>query len=298
MPIYQITQYQPGVEAEQARIGIEASRDWVWPFAHDEQGWFHLHQSPDFDPDLSFFAWGDGAMVGHLTFFPQPAAPDSPDRVTVFMEFPRVLPGHPDAAQSLIIHAEQALRQKGIGHITGRLSTMNPQELPVMEKLGYTLRDRGYKLYYVYPMEQGRIDHPALAQVAPVRFPDDLDEAAALAARWYHRPAAWCREHLVEWHREGIISHYCIRSTSEMIAACLTAVNENRPVTAANYSIYTPDSTTLEPLLAAAVNACITHGIRELVADLVNEHRPYEDTYQKLGFQKAAEWVNFEKNLV
>ena len=37
MQKYVIKNYQKGFEQDQARIGIEVVRNWIWPFAYDQE---------------------------------------------------------------------------------------------------------------------------------------------------------------------------------------------------------------------------------------------------------------------
>lgn len=53
----------------------------------------------------------------------------------------------------------------------------------------------------------------------------------------------------------------------------------------------------LKPLLARLISNCVDKGYKTLLADLINEHRRYEDIYQALGFTKVAEWARCEKAL-
>ncbi len=125
----------------------------------------------------------------------------------------------------------------------------------------------------------------------------DLDEAAEIASKWYGRPASWCREHLAEWHAAGVLAHPCVRQESRMVAACMAAPNDVRPSTAAIYYIYTPDECSLRPLLRQVVSRCVDDGVKNLIVDLVNEHRKFEPVYQELGFHKVAEWARCERPL-
>jgi hypothetical protein len=125
----------------------------------------------------------------------------------------------------------------------------------------------------------------------------DLEECARIAALWYKRPPEWCLSRLQEMHSAGVITHLGLRAQGRLVAACLTAPNNVRPSTAANYYIYTPDECSLKSLLATAVSKCIDFGTKNVIADLINEHRQYEPVYQGLGFKKTAEWARCEKSL-
>ena len=89
-----------------------------------------------------------------------------------------------------------------------------------------------------------------------------------------------------------------MRKHGKWIAACMAAPNDVRPSTAAIFYIFTPDEDNLKPLLAKVVNTCVAYGSHIVIADLANEHRQYEGTYQNLGFNKVADWAQCEKILI
>jgi hypothetical protein len=289
---YEIRDYQKGYETDQARIGIEVACHWIWPYAYHLEGLLKLHAQPDFDPETRHYAFLDGKMVGYQFSVVSPQVEGEPR--SAVLDFPRVLPGHEAAAELLVERAFEVLLRKGVRQVTGRVTTMVPGDVRLAEKKGFRISDWGYKVYYSYEMAWGKLPGECATEIDPH---EDLDEVAAIAARWYKRPVVWCREHLAEWHAEGVISHPCVRQEGRMAAACFAAPNDVRPSTAAIYSIYTPDVASLRPLLRQVVNRCVDSGIVNLIVDLVNQHRPYEHVYQELGFQKVAEWARCEKEL-
>jgi len=125
----------------------------------------------------------------------------------------------------------------------------------------------------------------------------DLDACAELATHWYGRPAVWCRDHLAEWHAEGVITHAGVRDGADLAASCLAASNEVRPSTAEMYYVYCPSDEPLVPLLAHVVSRCIAQGTHNLIADLVGGHRRFEHVYKALGFAKVADWARCELTL-
>jgi hypothetical protein len=294
MPTYVIKGYQTGFEPDQVRIGREVARNWIWPYAYDLEDLSELHARPDFDPETRHYCfWGD-EMVGYMFSIVTPSGEG--DVATANLDFPRLLPGHEQAAELLMERAFETLRQKGISRVVGRVTTMCPGDIRLAERMGFSIRDWGYKVYYAYEMARGKlgISGDAAVEVDPET---DLDECARLAARWYHRPPAWCRSLLAEWHQAGVIAHVGVRREGRLVAACMAAPNTVRPSTAANYYIYAPDAVSLKPMLAKVVKACVDHGVEDLIADLIYEHRGYEPVYQALGFRKAAEWARCEKAL-
>ncbi len=294
MQSYRIKAYQKGFEQDQARIGIEVARNWIWPYAYDLEGLLKLHAQPDFDPDTRHYCFLGDDMVGYM--FSVVAPSGEGEAASANLDFPRLLPGHEGAAELLMERALETLQAKGVSRVLGRVTTMCPWDIRLAERMGFSIRDWGYKVYYAYEMGWGRLSAPA--GLAEEIDPDvDLDVCAKFAARWYRRPLEWCRARLEAWHQEGIITHAGVREGDRWIAACLAAPNDVRPSTAAIYYIHAPDERCLRPMLAHVVNKCVETGVRNLIADLINEHRQAEPVYQALGFQKVADWARCEKAL-
>lgn len=292
---YAIKDYQKGFEPDQARIGLEVGRDWIWPYAYSLPDLLEVHARPEFDPSTRHYCSMDDDMVGYVVSVITPS--EHRDVSTATLDFPRVMPGHAQAAELLLDKAFETLRSKGVSRVVGRVTTMCPGDVRLAEKTGFSVTDWGYKTYYSYEMGWGRLSIPgdAAEEVDPAK---DLDECAQIAARWCKRPPEWCRSLLVEWQEAGVITHLGVREGGRLIAACLVAPNSVRASTAAAYYIYAPDEHSLKPMLAKAVSKCIDHGVHNVIADLVNEHRQYEPVYQSLGFKKVADWARCEKTLV
>ena len=291
---YIIRPYQPGFDAHQAQIGINVALNWVWPFAYDQDDLLKIQSQPDFDPETHLYCFLGDEMVGYLSLSPI-TIPDT-RLSTVRLDFPRMKPGHEQAAPLLIENTLERINKKGIHRVLGRVSTMNPNEIIWAEQAGFKIYDWGYKVYYQYNLSQGKLTPPQdmVENIHPDR---DLQEVAKLASLWYKQPVDWCLRQLEDWHQYGIITHNGIRSLGRWVAACLTARNVLRHETAANYYIYTPDEESLSYLLTSAINQCCDQGIFDLVADLINEHRLFEPVYLKLGFKKVAEWARCELDL-
>ncbi len=297
MPKYVIRDYQKGFEQDQARIGIDVARSWIWPYAYHLEDLLKIHSQPDFDPDTRQYCFLDDQMVGYVFSLCQPSGDNDNKETIATLEFPRMLPGHEQAAELLIEKALETLRKKGVARVVGRVTTMCPGDILLAEKMGFSISDWGYKVYYSYETGWGGLnDSDDLAEeVDPEK---DLDECAEIATHWYKRSSAWCRSLLEEWHETGLITHLCVREHDRMIAACMVAPNDVRSSTAAIYYIYTPEETVLRPMLVKVVNKCIDYGVLNVIADLVNEHRQYEPVYQDLGFKKVAEWARVEKVII
>ena len=294
MQKYVIKDYQKGFEQDQVRIGVQVAQDWIWPYAYDLEGLLQVHARPDFDPDTRHYCFLGDEMIGYMFSIVIPSADGGVSSAN--LDFPRMMPGHEQAAELLMDRAFEMLKKKGVSRVAGRVTTMCPGDIQLAERTGFAISDWGYKVYYSYEMAWGKLDIPSAA-AEEVDPEEDLDECATMAAHWYKRSPEWCRAHLAEWHAAGIIAHLAVREQGRMIAACMAAPNDVRPSTAAIFYIYTPDEHCLKPMLAKVVCKCVDYGVHNVIADLVNEHRQYEPVYQELGFKKVAEWARCEKAL-
>jgi hypothetical protein len=294
MQKYVIKDYQKGFEQDQARIGLEVARNWIWPYAYDLNDLLKVHAQPDFDPDTRHYCFMGDEMVGYMFSLVTPSGDSDVSKAD--LDFPRMMPGHEQAAELLIERAFETLKKKGVSRVVGRVTTMCPGDIRLAEKTGFSIKDWGYKVYYSYEMGWGNLNIPsdAAEELDPEK---DLDKCAKIAARWYEQPPEWCLFRLQEWHEAGIITHLGAREHGKITAACLVAPNTVRPSTAAMYYIYTPDEHYLKPILAKVVGKCIDFGTHNVIVDLINEHRQYEPVYQDLGFKKTAEWARCEKAL-
>jgi len=292
MTEYSIRTFQAGFEAEQARIGREVAVQWVWPFAYDQEDLLKIHSQPDFDPDTHLYCFQDDEMVGYQTS----NLMSGEGQTTASLDFPRLLPGHDQAAMILLEKALETLRNKGVSKVVGRVSSMIPDEVTWAEKAGFAIKEWGYKVYYAYSTSQGKLDvqDDLVEEINPET---DLEACATLASHWYKQPVDWCLKQLQEWHQYGVIAHLGIRSSGKWVASCMTARNVIRPTTAANYYIYTPDESLLQPLISRVINHCVENKVENLIADLIHDHRRFESVYQQLGFTRIAEWGKCEKIL-
>lgn len=294
MQEYIIRDYQAGFERDQVRIGREIAMNWIWPYAYNLEDLLMVHSRTDFDPNTRHYCFLGDEMVGYICSVITSNSDN--DISTADMDFPRMLPGHEQAAELLIHRAIDTLQRKGVRQVVGRVSTMCPDDINLAEKNGFTVGDWGYKVYYSYETAWGKLK--AVDDLVDEVDPDkELDRCAQNAAHWYKRSADWCRVRLEEWHKAGIITHSGIHERQELIASCLVAPNEVRPSTAGIFYIYTPGELSLKPILARVVNKCIEYGALNMVADLINEHRKFEPVYQEIGFKKVAEWARCERLL-
>ena len=111
MKKYILREYKKGVEADQARVGIEVARKWIWPFAYDQDDLMKIHSQPDFDPDTRLYCYLGDEMIGYMFSQLNPVAEGG--TITASIDFPRMLPGHTSAAELLIERSFEILKRNG-----------------------------------------------------------------------------------------------------------------------------------------------------------------------------------------
>jgi hypothetical protein len=94
----------------------------------------------------------DGDIVGYMFFT------IDKQESAAHLEFPRMMPGHEQAAVFLMENALQRLKDRGVSNVTGRLTIMAPCDIQLAEKVGFEIRDWGYKTYFDYQMDSGHLD--------------------------------------------------------------------------------------------------------------------------------------------
>lgn len=288
--MYTIRNYQKGYEESQFKIGQDVARHWVWPYAYDLEDLLAIHAQPDFDPETRHYCFDGKEMVGYTFSVIKNAG------MMAELDFPRMLPGHEPASYLLIEKAIETLIKRGVKRIEGIVSTMDPVAIELAKQAGFSIRDWGFKKYYSYEMAWGTLSVPGCI-IGNINPQTDIDECAELAALWYKRPLAWCRSHLEEWYKLGVIAHVGIWEAGKLTAACMAARNQIRPSTAGIYYIHVQNEAQLKALLGAVVEQCVGCSTKNVIADLQGEHRQFESIYQELGFETVTEWGICEKEI-
>src|SRR5512140_545335 len=124
MQKYIVRDYQKGFEQDQVGIGLEVSRNWIWPYAYHLEDLLKIHAQPGFDPATRHYCFLGDEMVGYLVSSVIPSGDGA--ICTANLDFPRMLPGHEQAAGMLLESAFYTLRKKGVCRVVGRVTTMCP----------------------------------------------------------------------------------------------------------------------------------------------------------------------------
>jgi hypothetical protein len=291
MKTYVIKDYHKGVENDQALIGYQAAKHWVWPYAYDLDDLLAIHAQSGFDPETRHYCFWGEEMVGYI--FSTISIDENREEYRATIDFPRMLPGHQQAADLLVKAAMERLKDKGVSCIVGRVTDMCPADIELAEKFGFSIFDWGYKLYYSYEMAQGELDYNCEG-INDIDLDDPDSEILQQAVVSLKRPADWCKKLLADWHAYGMIAHLGVREQGKLVASCLVAPNLVRPTTAGIYCIYASDAASLRKMLGKVIQKCIASGTINLISDLINEHRVYESVYKDLGFEKVAKWARCE----
>lgn len=290
--------YQPGDEVEEARIGIQITKNWVWPALHNLEEVRSQISGPRFDPRSRIYAFYEGRMVAFTEFIQYDSSRFAPKRALLF--YPRCLPGFQEAAKPLILKAVKILhRELDQDIIQMRVTTMIPESINVAKQCEfYETEDRpvGYKIYFTYDLTKGDLDIDT-DMVEDFDRSRDLDEVARVSWMWYKQPVEWCRENLLkEADLYNSFAHLVVRHRNEVIAACFVAPNyyTGKDTIAALFYQYALMPEALRPMIAEAVKRSRKAGFKTLVVDVIYDHLYFAPTYKALGFKKAAEMGVFE----
>ncbi|UCG03743.1 MAG: hypothetical protein JSW11_07105 [Candidatus Heimdallarchaeota archaeon] len=297
MSEYSFESYKPGYEVAQKEIGFTVTKDWVWPSAHTYQE-LKDELGENFDDESIIYCLFDDEIVGYTWFDLLPS--EDPNVVRAWLEFPKLYPRHEQAFPSLIEHALEIMRRKGITNVRIRGSSVVKNSFNLIEKSGFkevATMGRGIKLYYVYDLAKGPLD-VNVSHVKECTSPEEFDKCAELATNWYQKPKEWVKDFLNEHYPpENLIAHLYVEDNGEIKAACNIAPNNVVKEISAFHYIYSPNELYLKPLVAKAVSICANQGYKTLVVDLINKHRQFEAFYFNLGFDKGAEMGFYEINL-
>lgn len=293
-----IRTYQSGDEIEEAKIGIQITKNWVWPALHNLEEVRSQILNPRFDPRSRLYAFYKGKMVAFTEFLQYESTRFTPKMAVLF--YPRYLPEFQDAARPLILKAIEILH-KELDHdtIQMRVTTMIPESIDIARQCKfYETEDRpvGYKIYFSYDLGKEDLDIASdmVENFVPSR---DLDEVARVAWIWYKQPVEWCRKNLLrEADQYNSFAHLVIRHRNEVIAACFVAPNyyTGRETIAALFYQYALTPEALRPLIAEAIKRSRNAGFKTLIVDVIYDHLCFAPTYLALGFKKAAEMGVFE----
>lgn len=272
-------------------------RAWPWPWPHSGVRSNHACEGSSMPMWDAFF---EGRLVGFASCHGPEDAPNA--RSTVSLPYPLVDPDHAQAGRLLLGRVIDRAEAKRADIVEVSAQVLSPDEREIVEGLGFVPSSQtplGTKMYYTYDLSRGPLPIPQ-DHVEPVDLARDVDRLAPVVNKWcVNWSLERCRKHLVEDPaRSDVLAHVMVRDGDEIAAACYVKPNFLKTKTlAAAYYIYALRAEHLRPLIAAAIDACIARGFETLLVDLMHEHRQYEHDYEALGFDKAADYVVFEKPL-
>jgi len=304
MSEYEIRHYEPGMEEELGRIGIEVASKWVWPYQHSLEGFKNICSQPDYDPSLLLSCFKDGKIVGYIMARIGEGSLIRPDLkedcVYARIFYPRVLPGHENATDLLMEKIIEALKKKNVELIRTRVSSMREGSIKYIEKWGFTQNKAypvGYKLYYNYELSKGKLDRTT-KDMLEFDKERDLKECINWVANFFIVSEEQAEKYILDISsREDLVSHLVIREDDKLAGYCYACPNSLNDKIIASFYIDAINDNYFNQLIIQTMNASIERNADFFLIDLVYGVLKYEDAVKSLGLTKVATWGIFEKSL-
>ena len=306
MDDFVIKSYEKGFEEEQVRIDSEIIRDWVWPFQHNLESLRNFYSAEDFDPETAQFCFKENKMIGFT--YAQIGMQDGVvgpgvkrgNQIGANLALPRVLSNNIEASDLLMERIIKVLESKNIPFIQTRASTMHTGSIELVDKWGFKLHEDvpfGYKLYYHYVLNKGRIKGNTDA-VSLFNLHRDLDDCVLSVSKFFKLTKEQAREYILEINSsDSLISHLVIRKADILEAYCYALPNElNRDIIAI-FHLEASNEEYLKQLLVQVVDDCIKKEGSFFLVDVIGKLRKFEKLFINLGFDKVATWGIYQKEL-
>jgi hypothetical protein len=193
-----------------------------------------------------------------------------------------------------------ALKTKGVKLVQTRVSTMRPTSIPLAEKWGFTPHKDfplGYKHYYYYHLDRGRLDYPTPDLL---RFDQkrDLAECAEGVAFWFKMSQERARKWILEVDaRDDLVSHLVIRKEDRLEGYCFAIPHGDCSDIIATYYIAATNDDYFTQLIAQTVTNAIKKNHQYFLVDLMHTLLVFEPVVISLGFEDVATWGIYELRL-
>jgi len=142
-PSYEIKTFEEKFIDEQARIGIDATKQWIGYRQTPAEELRKTYSAPDFDSSTRFYALMNGALVGFMTTSIGGGAGDK----TAVMRLPLVKKGHEPAEKLLMDYATKALRERRVVLVATEVAKGWGSWEALLKK--YSFEDAGISSYIV-----------------------------------------------------------------------------------------------------------------------------------------------------
>jgi len=304
MSDYKIHNYNSNVAEELAFVSSRAAENWVWPYQHSTAAFNNLSSKPDFDSNLLLYCTKGTEIVGYILadigskFIGSHLSVEEKQFARVI--FPCTLPGHELARDLLLEKVFENLKNRVVKLVRIRASTMISDSFDYLTQLGFNecaTFPMGYKLYYQYNSDNGKIDY-SITDVQQFDEQRDLNECTSWVAKFFNIPSEDAKSYILQTNsREDLTSHLVIRNNNELVGYCFASPNGNNKKIHANFYIEAKTDDYFKQLLAKSVNNGIDANSDTFIVDLIDSILIYEKSVKSLGFEKVATWCVFEKRL-
>ncbi|MFX0061690.1 MAG: hypothetical protein ACFFC7_05835 [Candidatus Hermodarchaeota archaeon] len=302
MSKYIIKSYESGFEEEQAKIGLEVSKNWAWPFHYTLEELKEIYSENNFDPETQFSCFKDGKMIGFALVILKRESPaiNIVEGMIACLDIPRVLSSHEEVPDLLMERLIAVLKAKGAKCIQTRVSTMRENSIQLAEKWGFSPHKDfplGYKNYYYYHLSKGKLDYPTkdLQIFDPER---DLTECIKGVSYWFKMSKERAKKWILEVDSRGdLVSHLVIRENEKLAAYCFAYPHPDRNDIVATYYIAATKEDYLKQLLVQTINNCIAKNHKYFLVDVMRDLLRYQSVVISLGFENVATWGIYELRL-
>jgi len=132
---YELKSYQKGFEEDQARVGEEVARSWIFAHQTPADRLKEVYSQPDFDPETRHYCFKGKEMVGFLTTRILEEEEGKPKKASLV--FPSVLLEHEEATDLLYEKAVETLKNKGVEVIETYVSALCGNHVDLANKYGF-----------------------------------------------------------------------------------------------------------------------------------------------------------------
>ena len=306
MPDYVFKKYEQGFEIEHSEISKENALEWIWPYYYTSEVLQKKFSQPDFDCDTVLYCFDGKKMVGFIhaelgkgegVFGPDFSEEEGKG---ASFDIPRVRKGYEEVVELLLEEMIVIMKRKGIDFLQTRVTTMRKNSIELVESFGFKPHQDfplGYKLYYIYNLEKGKIDFPT-PDVVPFDKSKDLEECSEIISDYFMMTKEGAKDYIQQLQNDpGFVNHIIIRKESKIEAYSYALANYAKDEVIATFYLDASNEEFLKQQLTKTIENSIEKGGKYFLVDVIGDLLQYEEIFVEFGFDKAATWGIYEKRL-
>lgn len=289
---YDLKTYSPSYLEKQYEIGNHRLSQWLGarqtPITRLEK----IYSQPDFDPEMKFYAFQKGEMIGFITS--KVRNPDSAN-LEAALEFPIVADGHEEAEDALIGFAFDNLKKRGIKKVRTRVSEPWGNSVDMAEKYGYKRTELMWKNAELI------VDN-----YLPKSDNDEADEVTEVDHEEIHEIMMNFRKNRAEEAQaqidklisisERVTSWKIVREEGKIVGHDHLVEDIMDSKRARMNAIYATSDSVRDRIMNSHINAVRAKGIERIDNFFFGPTENMEGPYQDYGFEVADLWA-YEKEL-